>query len=373
MKYDVIIVGGGLAGLTTSIYLSKKGFSVLVLERNRYPHHKVCGEYVSNEVRPFLTHLGLDIDALGAVTIDNFSISNQNGKKLNTKLPLGGFGISRYRLDQALFLLAKGSGVDFTFETVSSVVYGNGSFEVRTKDQAYHSTVTIGAYGKRAALDKHLGRSFIKGKSPWLGVKAHYESVDFPRNEVQLHCFERGYGGLSMTEKGTVNFCYLAHYQNFQKEKNIDSFNKNVVSKNPFLRTFLRNATPIFKSPLSIAQVSFEKKELVHDHMLMCGDSAGLIHPLCGNGMAMAIHSALIASQCVFRFLSERNYPRQRLEQEYKKEWKSNFNSRLYAGRKIQYLITNPKVMNTMFSFFPKSETLLSGIIKRTHGKPILA
>ena len=44
---DVLIVGGGLAGLVNAIHLSKTGLKVIVLEKNDFPKHKVCGEYLS--------------------------------------------------------------------------------------------------------------------------------------------------------------------------------------------------------------------------------------------------------------------------------------------------------------------------------------
>ena len=56
---DVIVVGGGLAGLINSILIRKAGFEVTLIERKKYPFHRVCGEYVSNEVIPFLKSEGL--------------------------------------------------------------------------------------------------------------------------------------------------------------------------------------------------------------------------------------------------------------------------------------------------------------------------
>ncbi len=372
MKYDVVIVGGGLAGLTAAICLSKEGLSVLVLEKKAYPHHKVCGEYVSNEVRPFLSHLGLDLDSLGVIPIEKFLISNQKGKTLRTQLALGGFGVSRYALDHALYQLALENEVKFRFETAIDITFHNQSFQVKTKRDSYQSTIVLGAFGKRSALDKNLGRPFIEGKSPWLGIKGHFKIEGFPKNQVELHCFDGGYGGLSMTESGAVNFCYLTHYKSFQKEKDIAAFNKNVVSRNPFLKRFLEKATPMFKTPMGIAQISFQKKETVNNHIVMCGDTAGLIHPLCGNGMAMAIHAAKIASDSIIRFFSDAEFSREQMEREYQKLWKYHFSSRLYYGRRIQHLITNSTFMNHTFSIFPKSEIFLSSIIKQTHGKPIL-
>ncbi|MGD1946259.1 MAG: NAD(P)/FAD-dependent oxidoreductase [Croceivirga sp.] len=372
MKYDVIVIGGGLAGLTASLCLAKEGRSVLVLEKNKYPYHKVCGEYVSNEVRPFLEYLGLDLNALGAVNINTFSISNVKGKQLHTKLPLGGFGISRYTLDYALYQLALRSGVTFQFETVLSCSFEENGFTLNSKNNEYRSKLAIGAFGKRSLLDKKLNRHFIHKKSPWVGIKAHYRVEDFLKDEVSLHCFPGGYGGLSMVENGIVNFCYLAHYKHFQHYKSIEAFHENVIKGNSHLKRFFDRASPIFDHPLSIAQISFSKKEKVENHLLVCGDSAGLIHPLCGNGMAMAIHGAQIASKSLLKFLADDSYDRSQMEEEYSKAWKRYFGKRMFFGRKIQSVITNPLLINGLFSLIPNSETILSKIIRQTHGKPIL-
>ncbi len=61
MQYDVAIVGGGLAGLSLSILLSKKGYQVILFEKEKYPFHKVCGEYISMESWNFIESLGLNL------------------------------------------------------------------------------------------------------------------------------------------------------------------------------------------------------------------------------------------------------------------------------------------------------------------------
>jgi flavin-dependent dehydrogenase len=238
-------------------------------------------------------------------------------------------------------------------------------------DQSYKAPITIGAFGKRSNLDKMLSRNFITKKSPWLGVKAHYAYDDFPDHLVGLHSFEGGYGGLSKTETGAVNFCYLATYESFQKKQNIEDFNTLVVSQNPYLANFLKKAIIIFDRPLSIAQISFEEKEPVEDHVIMCGDSAGLIHPLCGNGMAMAIHSAKIASELIHAYLHEASSDRNRLEKEYALKWQRTFGKRIRTGRRLQKLLMSPKLADILFSLAVLSPGILRRIIKRTHGKPI--
>src|ERR1051325_8357647 len=110
-KYDVAIIGGGLAGLAAAIQLKQNGHSVIVFEKETYPFHKVCGEYISLESWDFLLSLGLPLNEWHLPLIDTFQLTAPNGKQFTTKLPLGGFGISRYKLDNAMVQRAKELGV----------------------------------------------------------------------------------------------------------------------------------------------------------------------------------------------------------------------------------------------------------------------
>ncbi len=352
--------------------MAKSGIPVVVLEKNPYPNHKVCGEYVSKEVAPLLEFMGLSLSALGAKSIDTLVVSAADGKHLETVLPLGGFGISRYVLDEALFQLAKDAGVVFRFETALETTFERDLFRVRTSNEVYSTKVVIGAFGKRSNIDKALHRGFMQKKSPWLGIKCHYDYPDFPQDTVALHSFPGGYGGLSMTEDGAVNFCYLAHYNSFKAQSGVREFNTKVVAQNPFLNHFLENARPIFEKPLSIAQISFSKKKAVENHILMCGDSAGLIHPLCGNGMAMAIHAGKLAAESVIKFFAEKAYGREAMEKGYARLWKSHFQSRLFFGRQIQALLLQPAISQWAIRTMATQEKIVQAIVQRTHGKPIL-
>lgn len=371
-KYDIIIVGGGLAGLTAAIDLRLKGHTVLVIEKKKYPCHKVCGEYVSNEITPYLKSLGVNLQKFGAIDINTVLMSTKDGATVSTKLPLGGIGISRYAFDSILYERALSLGADFVFQTVTTIIFQNNDFEIVTDGkESFTSAIVVGAYGKRSGLDKVLKRDFMQQKASWLGVKAHYRYDGFPNNLVALHNFKGGYGGLSRTESGVVNFCYLANYQSFQKYKNIADFNRNVVSKNPFLATFLEKAALVFREPMTIAQISFEPKKAVEGHVLMCGDSAGLIHPLCGNGMAMAIHAAKLVSERIDQFLEDKAYSRLQLESDYQNSWSKTFRQRLWVGRKAQSILMNETLSKVALSAAVKSPRLLRSLIERTHGKPI--
>ena len=79
-RWDVIIIGGGLAGLCAALHLSKENYKICLIERNNFPHHKVCGEYVSNEVLPYLNFLGIDPFSLSSKKISRFEITDSHEK-----------------------------------------------------------------------------------------------------------------------------------------------------------------------------------------------------------------------------------------------------------------------------------------------------
>lgn len=368
---EVLIIGGGLAGLTAAIHLSKKGFQVIVIEKNEFPKHKVCGEYISNEVLPYLNWLGINCNDLYPTLITKLQFSICNGKTIDCGLPLGGFGISRYVLDKYLYHKALSFGCTILTDSVENVIFDENQFAIATNNGVLKAKIVLGAFGKRSNIDQKLNRNFIQKKSPWLAVKAHY-SGNFPDDLVGLHNFKGGYCGVSKVENNKINICYLADYKTFKQYKNIEEYQKAVVFKNPNLKLLFENCTMLFDKPLTISQICFEQKKAVENHILMIGDTAGLIHPLCGNGMAMAIHSAKIASELVVHFFNNEIKSRADLEKKYKQEWKFNFEKRIQAGRFIAQLLQHQKISEFLLQIAIKFPFLLPKIIKRTHGKPII-
>lgn len=230
-QFDVIVIGGGLAGLTSAIHLSKAKFKVLLIEKNDYPKHKVCGEYVSNEVLPYLESLGFNPFEFGAKKISNFELTTHNNKSIKANLPLGGFGMSRYEMDFQLYQLAVKNNVKVLQETVIDIVFEADMFQVETKlNEKFQSKIVIGAFGKRSNLDIKFQRKFITKKSPYLGVKIHV-SGDFPEDKVALHNFKGGYCGVSKVENNHINLCYITDFEAFKSYKDIDAFQEEVLLK----------------------------------------------------------------------------------------------------------------------------------------------
>jgi flavin-dependent dehydrogenase len=373
LTFDIIIVGGGLAGLSSAIHLSKSNLNVLVIEKNSYPKHKVCGEFISNEVLPYFNFLEIDVFKLGAKKIDKFQLSTTKSKLISTTLPLGGFGISRFCLDNALAKKATQAGAAILQDSVEDIQFLNGVFSVETKSaKRFKAKIVIGAYGKRAKLDIKLKRQFIKRKSPYLAVKTHVKG-SFPEDVVALHNFEGGYCGVSKVENDSINLCYITNLDSFKTYKDINEFQHKVLYKNRFLKEIFNNSIPVFDEPLTISQISFENKKPIENHIIMCGDTAALIHPLCGNGMSMAIRSAQIASTLIINFFNSDASDREALEKQYLREWNTAFKTRLKTGHIIADLFNQPKLSEVLMQGLKWIPGVLPFIIKRTHGKVMKA
>ncbi|PIF30292.1 flavin-dependent dehydrogenase [Flavobacterium sp. 9] len=367
---DVIVIGGGLAGLAAAIHLSQNGLKVILIEKSHYPKHKVCGEYISNEILPYLQWLGADVSELNPTHISKFEFTSSNGKAAVAKLPLGGFGISRYTLDNFLYQKALANNCTIIKENVTDVSFSNDVFTITTPSQILSAKIVLGAFGKRSNIDQVLARDFIHKKSPWLAVKAHY-SGDIDNDLVALHNFKGGYCGVSKVENNIINICYLADYATFKQYKNIEDYQQNILYKNKHLKSVFENSKLLFDKPITISQISFDKKQPVENHLLMIGDTAGLIHPLCGNGMAMAIHSAKIASELIIDYYSGKLMSRELLERTYRNQWNKHFGKRLFMGRILAKILTNKTITNVLFAIVASFPGLMPAIIKQTHGKPI--
>lgn len=364
----VLIIGGGLAGLITGIRLARAGANVTLAEKRQYPFHRVCGEYISNEAVPFLKSLDLYPAGLDLPQLTRFQLSSTTGKTSILPLDMGGFGISRYTFDHLLCRAAKQAGVQVLENTeVIKVAYSHQKFTIHTQVNTFEADVVIGAQGKRSRLDMALHRSFTKRRSPYVGVKYHLR-INHPGDLIALHNFDGGYCGISNVEQGKTNLCYLVHRDVLKKYGNIPEMERQVLQRNPLLQSIFTEGEFLFDKPEVINEISFETKSAIEGHVLMAGDAAGMITPLCGNGMAMAIHAAKLLSDVVTAYCRS-EITRESMEQRYAAQWQQTFAARLWAGRQVQRLFGNVYSSALAISLALYVRPIARGIIRNTHGK----
>ncbi|TXK47430.1 NAD(P)/FAD-dependent oxidoreductase [Pontibacter qinzhouensis] len=367
---DIVIIGGGLAGLVSSIGLARQGLSVALVEKKAYPFHRVCGEYVSNEVLPYLASIGADPAPLQPARIRRFLLSAPSGKTLEATLDLGGWGLSRFTLDYFLYQVALQQGVQVhTRQQVDKVNYANDIFTVQLNSgQTLQAPVVLGAYGKRTSLDRTLNRPFFQQPSPYIGVKYHVR-LELPKDQIALHNFKDGYAGISAVEDDRYCFCYLTTRQNLRSHGNIPAMEKAVLHRNPHLQHIFREAEFLYEQPEVINEISFATKTCIENHMLMCGDAAGMITPLCGNGMAMAIHAGKLATEQVLHYF-QNGRDRVQLEQGYTRAWRNQFATRLQIGRVVQQLFGHPVLTELAVGTLKQLPFAVQLLMRQTHGQP---
>lgn len=373
MIYDIAIVGGGLSGLSLSIQLIKAGYTVIVFEKEKYPFHRVCGEYISMESWSFITDLGIDLKAMNLPVIKNLILSSPSGKSIAQPLDLGGFGISRYKLDYELYKLALTLGVQIREKSkVEDVLFNNNTFSIVNKMDTIIAKVVVGSYGKRSNLDLKWQRKFITRKpgklNNYIGIKYHIRTKH-PIDTIALHNFKNGYCGISKIEDDKFCLCYLTTAAALKDQGSIARLEKNVLAENPFIKNIFNEAEFLYASPITISQISFDDKSAIDNHILMVGDTAGMITPLCGNGMSMAFHSGKIAFEHITTFLQNK-CSRIQMEQQYEADWKKHFAGRLTVGRLIQSLFGKVWLTNAVISVLKPFPFIITRLIKATHGKP---
>ncbi|HTR31134.1 MAG TPA: FAD-dependent monooxygenase [Puia sp.] len=372
--YDAVIAGGGLAGLALSIQLARSGYSVALLEKEIYPYHKVCGEYVSLESWNFLEELGLPLSDWNLPIIRHLHVSAPNGVSILHDLPLGGFGISRFKLDSAMAAIARSEGVELHESVkVTDMRFGQSMFTVRTSAGDLHSRIACAACGKRSNLDIKWRRAFTQKRSDrlnnYVGVKYHVYA-DVPADRIGLHNFRDGYCGISRIEEDKCCLCYITTARNLRECGNsIAEMEKNILRKNPFLENIFSTANFLFAQPVTISQISYEKRARVEDHVLFIGDAAGMIPPLAGNGMSMALHGSKIAHRNIDAWFKGQ-LARHEMEQEYIDQWNSQFGKRLWVGRLLQSLFGSERRTNLLLNSLKPFPGLVSFLIRQTHGEP---
>ena len=373
-EYDIVIAGGGLAGLALSIQLARAGYAVALFEKEHYPFHKVCGEYISLESWNFLEELGLPLSDWGLPIIKRVLISAPDGESLEQELPLGGFGISRYKIDAALAAISREAGVHLQEGVrVTDLAFERSLFRVQTSAGEYQAKIACVTAGKRSNLDVKWRRPFTRKKTDklnnYIGVKYHIKT-DLPVDLIGLHNFNDGYCGVSRIEDDRYCLCYMTTAANLRENNNsLKELEERILYRNPYLREIFSSAVALFDQPLTISQISFEKRAQVEDHVLFIGDAAGMAPPLSGNGMSMALHGSKVAYQCIDSFLKGR-IARYEMEQEYTDQWSRLFGRRLWVGRQLQRWFGSEKRTNLLLRRLKSFPKLVSFLIRQTHGQP---
>jgi flavin-dependent dehydrogenase len=338
VEVDVAIIGAGPAGSTLAALLAKRGVSVTLYDKEQFPRDKLCGEFLSYDALPILYEIGA-LDAIDNALVPRIERCRIIGRKRTYEfaLPKLARGVSRRLLDGTLLETARGKGADFEVRAIGDLK------EINAK-------IIVGAWGRWGRFDQHLHRSFVKATDRNFGFKRHYFKTDNQQpatdTQIDLYSFDRGYLGVNAIEGEMTNICGLVHASRLEGHKGRwDAFVGTIRAEEPQLEALYAAHEPAQDHFLSSEPVIFRPRSAVEGGVFMIGDASGIIDPLTGNGMAMAIQSALLVAPLLVRLL-ESPSERESIEREYRRAHHDFFAPRIAWSRTAAQFLSRPRLID---------------------------
>jgi flavin-dependent dehydrogenase len=337
---DVAIIGAGPAGSTLAALLAARGVRVTIHDRDTFPRDKLCGEFLSYDALPVLEPLGVidEIDRAGSPHIERCRVVGAR-RTYEFALPHSARGVSRLFFDDLLLRTAAQRGAKRADGvTVTSL-------------EELDAKIVVGAWGRWGRFDQQLHRGFVTDHSHRnFGFKRHYiRGTGYGvrgTNTIDLYAFNRGYLGVNAIEGELTNICGLVHASRLTGLKGRwDAFIETIRREHPRLEELYAQHEPAQDGYLSSEPVIFRSRSAVEGGVFMIGDASGVIDPLTGNGMAMAIQSALLVAPTLIRLL-ETPARRGAIEDEYRRAHRAMFTPRIAWSRRVASLLSRPRLLD---------------------------
>jgi menaquinone-9 beta-reductase len=290
-QYDLIVVGAGPAGSACAITAARAGAKVLLLEKDRFPRQKVCGEFVSPESLGLLHGFLEDSRFQSCAQIISSRIFLDN-KLLVLPVSPAAQSIPRFDLDPALFAAARKACVTSREGVAVREVQRKELFYVHTSEGTYAARAVVNATGRWSKLMQFD----VAGKDKWIGLKAHFSEASPPQT-VDLYFFSGGYCGVTPVGPNSVNACAMVRADTAHTLE-------DVFAKEPRLFQRSRAWQPLFPA-VTTSPLYFREPEMESEGMFLAGDAAGFIDPFAGDGISLALQSGTLAAQSILNFLHE--------------------------------------------------------------------
>jgi flavin-dependent dehydrogenase len=352
--YDLVIVGGGPAGSAAAITAAREGARVLLLEKHRFPRHKVCGEFVSPEsLRLLTTLLGRDAFAnLPQITAARIFVDE---KELTIPVSPPARSIPRYDLDLALLSAARDAGSTVEEETAVRLVLPGKLFTVTVEATTLKAKAVINASGRWSQLTRFKAAD----KEKWIGLKAHFTEAAPPQS-VDLYFFPGGYCGVQPVSDNAVNACAMVR-------ANCATSLHHVFALHPALWRRSRDWEQQFAT-VSTSALHFRKPQTDDRGMLLAGDSAGFIDPFVGDGISLALHSGVLAAESLLPFFAEKTSLRE-VQQRYGARYRKQLAPALRNAARLRRLLSAPAWLRSGVMGIAGSRTVGQLLVRTTRAK----
>ena len=361
--YDAIVVGGGPGGSSAAAFLAAKGRKVLLLDKEKWPRDKTCGDAISGKSLKILRELGLieKIEKADHGEVIGITFSSPNGKAVTIPFSKDGPGIKkgyvcrRQVFDHLLWKVAANAADTYECATVTGVVRENGKIagvKARMQDGAemeFLGKLIIGADGASSLLAREARGNEVDAAHTCIAYRAYYSGIASLNSTLEIHFVKSimpGYFWIFPLENGLANVGIGMIMEDMKATNiNLQKALLDIIEKNPLFAERFKTAKQV--TPIKAWSLPFgSKRRKVHDdNVLLVGDAAGLVDPFSGEGIGNALLSGKLAAQVADRALAAKDTSEVFLSEYEELLWKE-VGDELARSYKIQQLGRNEWLLN---------------------------
>ncbi len=302
---DVLIAGAGPAGSIAALVLARAGVRVRLIDRARFPRHKLCGDTVNPGTIMMLRRLGLEAVTSGALPIDGMIVSGEAAVQIAGRYGDGvqGRAITRSAFDTALVERAVDAGAAFEEQTtVLAPVIESGRVSGLTlahrggKARALPARIVIAADGAASRVARALRLSRHPAWPRRWAVGAYFQDVDGVGTFGEMHVRKGCYIGVAPLPEGLVNACVVSADPSMIRRA-LASL-PGVVRQDALLRERFARARMV-SAPVCLGPLAVESSGCGVPGCVLAGDAAGFVDPMTGDGLRFAVRGAELAALAV--------------------------------------------------------------------------
>jgi geranylgeranyl reductase family protein len=329
-QFDVVIVGGGPAGSSCAAFCALAGLRTVVLEREKFPREKVCGDCLNPSCWPVMDRLGVTEELLGLShsKLSSVEFIAIDGHKVIVDLPSGAdreISVKRSLFDNLLLRRARELGAEVREQTTVTALSRNSNWKIETaSEEIFHARILIGADGRNSTVAR-LCNLLPRPARERVALQAH---APLPRgfgNRVILQFLREGYSGQAPVNENELNLCLVGSASSISILRHWASRQFQLPADQQW-----RSVTPLTRSTLPCAR----------ENLFFIGDAARVVEPFTGEGIYYALRSGELAANAIAKIF--RGDDRQSVLRDFTRACVEMYRGRLWINRLARRAVVWP-------------------------------